>query len=280
MKEKAPPVSFRKIWSTITGNDQLLWIALIFLVQQVGNNLVAGGIGSTYIYLAFGYRGGLYSLFTIVGLAATAFLMVFYPAISQKINRKPLMGIMTVVAAAGYIIMLAIGIAMPAANPALKCWLFTGGYMLANFGQYSFYLIMMISILNTVEYNELICGERDEAIISSLRPFLTKLSSALIAIITYICYIIFGVLGYTNQISGLEQLTSMGELTEAQKLSSIADVIVQVQPGQKTGLLICITVVPFIFMFVSYVLYKKHYKLDEDEYVRICGELERRERAE
>lgn len=87
-------------------------------------------------------------------------------------------------------------------------------------------------------------------------------------------------LGYTNQISGLEQLTSMGELTEAQKLSSIADVIVQVQPGQKTGLLICITVVPFIFMFVSYVLYKKHYKLDEDEYVRICGELERRERAE
>lgn len=56
MKEKAPPVSFRKIWNTITGNDQLLWIALIFLVQQVGNNLVVGGIGSTYIYLAFGYR--------------------------------------------------------------------------------------------------------------------------------------------------------------------------------------------------------------------------------
>ena len=239
-----------------------------------------GGLGSTYIYFDLGYQGGYYSNFSTFGLAATAVLMVFYPAISQKINRKPLMGIMTVVAAAGYIIMLAIGIAMPAANPALKCWLFTGGYMLANFGQYSFYLIMMISILNTVEYNELIYGERDEAIISSLRPFLTKLSSALIAIITYICYIIFGVLGYTNQISGLEQLTSMGELTEAQKLSSIADVIVQVQPGQKTGLLICITVVPFIFMFVSYVLYKKHYKLDEDEYVHICGELERRERAE
>lgn len=279
-KEKVPPVSFKKIIGTIGGNDQLLWIALIFLIQQIGNGIVLGGLGSTYIYFDLGYQGGYYSNFSTFGLAATAVLMVFYPAISQKINRKPLMGIMTVVAAAGYIIMLAIGIAMPTANPALKCWLFTGGYMLANFGQYSFYLIMMISILNTVEYNELICGERDEAIISSLRPFLTKLSSALIAIITYICYIIFGVLGYTNQISGLEQLTSMGELTEAQKLSSIADVIVQVQPEQKTGLLICITVVPFIFMFVSYVLYKKHYKLDEDEYVRICGELERRERAE
>ena len=46
--------------------------------------------------------------------------------------------------------------------------------------------------------------------------------------------------------------------------------------GQKLGLLVCITVVPFIFMFVSYILYKKHYKLDEDEYTRICGELQAR----
>lgn len=106
MKEKAPPVSFRKIWNTITGNDQLLWIALIFLVQQVGNNLVAGGIGSTYIYLAFGYRGGLYSLFTIVGVAATAFLMVFYPTISRHITRKRLMSIMMAVSTVGYALTL------------------------------------------------------------------------------------------------------------------------------------------------------------------------------
>lgn len=81
--EKAPPVSFRKIVSTITGNDQLLWIALIFLIQQVGNGLTVAGIGSTYIYLGYGYRGGLYSVFTMVGMAATAFLMVFYPMISR-----------------------------------------------------------------------------------------------------------------------------------------------------------------------------------------------------
>lgn len=275
-KEKVPPVSFKKIFGTIGGNDQLLWIALIFLVQQMGNGLALGGLGSTYIYFDLGYQGGYYSNFSTFGLAATAVLMVLYPAISQKINRKPLMAIMILVSAIGYIAMFVIGAFMPSANASLKCWLFTAGYMLANFGQYSFYLIMMISILNTVEYNELKHGERDEAIIASLRPFLTKLSSALVAVLTYVSYIVFGVLNYTNEISKFEQLTSMGEMTEAQKLGNIAGVITNVQSGQKLGLLVCITVVPFIFMFVSYILYKKHYKLDEDEYTRICGELQAR----
>lgn len=275
-KTPAPPISFKKIISTIGGNDQLLWIALIFLLQQIGNGIAAGGLGSTYIYFDLGYQGGYYSNFSTFGLAATAVLMVLYPAISQKINRKPLMVIMIIVSAVGYIAMFAIGAFMPTNNPSLKCWLFTGGYMLANFGQYCFYLIMMISILNTVEYNELKNGERDDAIIASLRPFLTKLGSALVAIITYVSYIVFGVLNYTNDISSLEQMTSMGEISETQKLSEIAGVIANVQTGQKLGLLICITAIPFVFMFASYILYKKHYKLDEAEYERVCNELEAR----
>lgn len=273
-KQKAPPVSFRKIIGTISGNDQLLWIALIFLIQQIGNGLALGGLGSTYLYFELGYVGGFYSNFSTFGLAATAVLMVLYPAISRKINRKPLMGIMTAVSAVGYLIMIAVGIFMPSTNANLKCWLFTAGYMGANFGQYSFYLIMMISILNTVEYNEFKTGERDEAIIASLRPFLTKLSSAFIAIITYISYTIFGVLSYTNQISDLEQQTSMGLISEADKLSQIGSVIGNVQTGQKLGLLMCVTVVPFILMFISYVLYKKHYSLDEEYYNSICKAIE------
>lgn len=273
-KQKAPPVSFRKIIGTISGNDQLLWIALIFLIQQIGNGLALGGLGSTYLYFELGYEGGFYSNFSTFGLAATAVLMVLYPAISRKINRKPLMGIMTAVSAVGYLIMIAVGIFMPSTNANLKCWLFTAGYMGANFGQYSFYLIMMISILNTVEYNEFKTGERDEAIIASLRPFLTKLSSAFIAIITYISYTVFGVLSYTNQISDLEQQTSMGLISEADKLSQIGSVIGNVQAGQKLGLLMCVTVVPFILMFISYVLYKKHYSLDEEYYNSICKAIE------
>ena len=274
-KKAAPPVSFKKIIGTIAGNDQLLWISLIFLIQQIGNGLALGGLGSTYLYFELGYEGGFYSNFSTFGLAATAVLMIFYPSISRKINRKPLMGIMTAVSAAGYIFMIVVGLFVPNTNPGLKCWLFTAGYMAANFGQYSFYLIMMISILNTVEYNEFKTGERDEAIIASLRPFLTKLSSAFIAIITYVSYILFGVLNYTNQISDFEQQTSMGLIDEAAKLSAINSVIANAQSSQKIGLLLCITLVPFAFMFVSYLLYKKYYKLDEQYYIEICENIKR-----
>ena len=59
----------------------------------------------------------------------------------------------------------------------------TLGYMLSNFGQYGFYLVMMISIINTVEYNEYKHGTREEAIIASIRPFFTKMGSALVVVI-------------------------------------------------------------------------------------------------
>lgn len=170
---KVPPISFKKIFSTITQNDQLLWMALIFLLQQIGNGLVLGGIGSTYIYFDFGYNGGLYSIFTTIGMAATAFLMIFYPVISRHIHRKKLMSIMMVISAIGYLLMLIPGLFM---DPTTAKFAFMViGYMMANFGQYCYYLIMMISIINTVEYNEYKFGTRDEAIITSLRPFLIKI---------------------------------------------------------------------------------------------------------
>ena len=270
----APPVSFKKIWKTITGNDQLLWISLIFLLQQIGNGLIVGGIGSTYIYFDFGYEGGLFSLFSIVGMSVTAFLMIFYPAISRKIKRKKLMGILAAISLVGYAVMLAAGLFLP--SDMTKFWMVVVGYMLSNFGQYGYYLIMMISIINTVEYNEYRTGERDEAIIASLRPFLTKLASALIVLITNASYIIFGVTGYTNRISDFENQCARKLITESEKISSISGVISGIEPGKTLALLLCMVVIPCALMLVSYVLYKKHYKLDEDEYARICSELEAR----
>lgn len=269
---EAPPISFRKIIRTIGGNKQLLWISVIFLIQQIGNGFIVGGIGPTYIYFDFGYNGGLVSLFSIIGMSATAFLMIFYPAISRKINRKPLMKQMLMISLIGYAILLLAGLLLP--STMLKFWAIVLGYMLSNFGQYSYYLVMMISIMNTVEYNEYTTGERDEAIVASMRPFLTKMSSALIVLITNASYLIFGVTKYTNQISEFENKCQMGAISESEKLNAISGVISSVSDSQALGLLLCMAILPCAFMVVSYLLYVKHYKLDEDEYDRICKEIE------
>ena len=274
-EQATPPtkVSMKKIIGTVTGNDQLLWMCLIFLFEEVSNMLIPGGMGATYLYFQFGYDGGLYSLFTTVGMAATALLMIFYPNISRKIHRKPLMRIMMITSIVGYTLMLLSGLVF---TGGLKFPVIVTGYMLGNFGNYCFYLIMMISIMNTVEYNEYKYGTRDEGIITSLRPFLTKMASALVVLITALIYMVLGVTTYTNQISDYENAASAGTIDEASKLSSISDVIAGVTSAERIGLLLCICILPCLLMFISYRLYIKHYKLDEDEYDRIVEELKKK----
>lgn len=278
MRKEAPKVSLKKIVKTIGGNDQLLWICLIFLLQQIGNGIVLGGVGSNYIYFEFGYEGGLYSTFTTIGMAATAVLMVIYPALSKKYHRQPLVKFMGIAATIGYIIQLGCGVIMPSST--LKFWVLTFGFMLANLGQYGLYLIMMISIINTVEYNELKHGTRDEAIIASMRPFLTKLSSSFTVIITTVSYLICQVTAYTNRISELETQAETGALDAETKSAQIAAVIGEVGKTQKIGLLVAMTVIPCAFMLASVILYRKFYKLDEERYDEICSQLNSKKATE
>ena len=271
MNVTPPPVSFKKIVSTIAGNDQLSWMCLIFLLHQIGADLIVGGIGSTYIYFTYGYKGGLYSLFSTIGLSASAFLLIAYPWLSSKWNRKTLLRSFGVILTIGFAIMLAAGLFMPASMTSF--WITTIGYMLAQLGMNCYYVIMMLSIINTVEYNEYRNGTRDEAIVASIRPFFTKMGSALCVLLTTVSYLIFGVTNYTNQISSFEQAANMGSITEAEKLAQIDSVIASVSSSQSHGILLVMCLIPFVMMVSAYLLYKKHYILDEDEYDRIVREL-------
>ena len=266
-----PPLSFKKIVNTFTNNDQLVWITIIFLFQQIGNNIVLNGIGNNYIYFEFGYDGSLYSLFTTVGMAATAVLMVFYPTISRKLSRKKMVNMALYIGIVGYIVQICAGLFMTTSK--IKFFVITFGFMLANFAQYGLYLIMMISIINTVEYNELKTGNRDEAIISSVRPFITKLASALVVVITSVTYMIVNATNFTNQISSLEQKANQGLIDDVSKSNMIDSIIATVTKSQTNGLLIAMTIIPCVFMVLSCVLYKKKYILTEEKYTEICKEL-------
>ncbi len=268
-----PPLSFKKIINTFTSNDQLVWITIIFLFQQIGNNIVLNGIGNNYIYFEFGYDGSLYSLFTTVGMAATAVLMVFYPTISRKLSRKKMVNMALYIGIVGYIVQISAGLFM--ATSKIKFFVITFGFMLANFAQYGLYLIMMISIINTVEYNELKTGNRDEAIISSVRPFITKLASALVVVVTSVTYMIVNATNFTNQISSLEQKANQGLIDDVSKSTMIDSIIATVSKSQTNGLLIAMTLIPCIFMVLSCVLYKKKYILTEEKYAEICEELKK-----
>lgn len=272
MEKPADKVSFKLIADTIFGNDQLRWMVLIYLLHQIANNLIVGGIGANYVYFRYGYEGGLYSLFSTVGMAATALLMVFYPAISRKLRRKSFLQILLYIAAVGCVFMLISGLLMPANMVAF--WMLTIGYMLLAFGLYGYHLILMISIFNTVEYNELKKGSRREGIITSIRPFITKLACALVVVITSLCYLLFRVTDFTNQIAAFEQSANQNLITSEMKNAEIAKVIQNIGKGQSIGMLLFMVIVPFVLLLISYLLYIRHYKLDEDKYAEIISELE------
>ncbi|MBQ9909950.1 MAG: MFS transporter [Lachnospiraceae bacterium] len=270
--EEKTRLNFRRITRTISQNDQLRWMILIFLLQQIANSLVFGGIGSYFVYFRHGYEGGLYSIFSMVGVAATAVLMLAYPALSRRFKRRQLMTFGIIMVAIGSVLEFLGGFVLPA--NFISFIVLTIGYMIVNLGLYGFYLIMMISIVNTVEYNQLKTGHRNEAIIASMRPLLTKMGSAIVVALTSLTYLIFNITDKTNAIADFEQQAELKVIDEAQRLEGINGVIATVQPYQKNGLLMAMILVPLVFGVISYLLYQRFYKLDEKTYEDICRQLE------
>ena len=208
----------------------------------------------------------------MVGVAATAVLMLIYPALSRKFMRKQLMTFGMIMVVIGSVLEILGGMIMPAKSVSFI--VITIVYMLVNLGLYGFYLIMMISIVNTVEYNQLLTGHRNEAIITSMRPLLTKMGSAIVVALTSLTYLIFRVTEKTNQISSFEQQAELKQITDAARMEGIRDVIASVSTSQTNGLLLAMVIIPLVFGFVSYLLYQKNYKLDEKTYEDVCRQLE------
>ena len=78
------------------------------------------------------------------------------------------------------------------------------------------------------------------------------------------------------QISSLEQQATTGAIDETAKLNGINAVISSIDSGQKLGLLLFMILVPLVCLLISYFVYQKKYHLDENEYQRICDEINQR----
>lgn len=271
---EAPSFGLKKIWHTLRHNDQLIWISVAFLFQQISTGIILSGVGSNFIYFEFGYNGGLYSTFTMIGLAGSGILMIIFPFVSKKMKRNRFIWVMTVLSSFSYAVVLFLGAFMPTSDA--KYWLLTAGYLFVNIGQYGMYLVHLVSIVNTIEYNEFLHGHRDEAIITSIRIFVVKLASTITVFITYLTYLFTRLTTFTNQIAEYETLADTGVITSEERTKLIEEVMTSATDGQKIGLLIAITVVPCLLMVASCIIYRRKYKLDEVTYDKMIDELKSR----
>ncbi|MDR2687249.1 MAG: MFS transporter [Oscillospiraceae bacterium] len=269
-------VGIKTIVRTIRNNDQLSWCILIFLLATTGQGLIVNGLGINYIFFEFGYNGMLFTIFSALGAVATGAVMLFFTPISKRFKRGQLMRAATVSIVGGAAAMLLCGLLVPSGAGMAKFAALTVGYLFLFAGQSIYYLIIMICIANTVEYNEWKTGARAEGIIFSVRPFITKVGWAIINLMTLVIFLATGVRDYTNQIADFENAAARG-MDAATKSEGIKAVLAQVPASKSAALLACMTVIPAVLGLASYYLYNRKYNITEERYERILAELKERE---
>lgn len=281
--DKSDRLTLKKMFQTIAKNDQLLWCALIMLIFSIGTGVVGGGLLTMYVYFEFGYEGGYTLLIGLgYGIISTLFTAT-YPWLSKKFGRNKILYSAGIATVFGYALMLIFALAIPTGAPKSSEWfakfiLIAVAYAIIGYGA-GFYMIMVINMANTVEYNEWKYGQRNESLIFSLRPFTAKLSSALTQALVIGVYAVASVTTYTNAISNIENEASKNLITNKVKMEKITGIIKEVSLQDRQILVSCMCIIPIVFMIVALIIYKKKCTLSETRLAEMVRETEARKLA-
>lgn len=281
--DKSDRLTLKKMFQTIAKNDQLLWCALIMLIFSIGTGVVGGGLLTMYVYFEFGYEGGYTLLIGLgYGIISTLFTAT-YPWLSKKFGRNKILYSAGIATIFGFALMLIFALAIPTGAPKSSEWfakfiLIAVAYTFIGYGA-GFYMIMVINMANTVEYNEWKYGQRNESLIFSLRPFTAKLSSALTQVLVIVVYAVASITTYTNAISNIEKEASRNLITNKVKMEKITEIINKVSLQDRQILVSCMCIIPIVFMIVALILYKKKCTLSETRLAEMVKETEARKLA-
>lgn len=281
--DKSDRLTLKKMFQTIAKNDQLLWCALIMLIFSIGTGVVGGGLLTMYVYFEFGYEGGYTLLIGLgYGILSTLFTAT-YPWLSKKFGRNKILYSAGIATIFGFALMLIFALAIPTGAPKSSEWfakfiLIAVAYTFIGYGA-GFYMIMVINMANTVEYNEWKYGQRNESLIFSLRPFTAKLSSALTQALVIGVYAVASITTYTNAISNIENEASKNLITNKVKMEKITDIIKEVSLQDRQILVSCMCIIPIVFMIVALIIYKKKCTLSETRLAEMVRETEARKLA-
>ncbi len=205
LQEKAEKISLKKMWKTIKSNDQVLWMTLSMLFYNIGSALLIA-LASNFLYLEAGYDGTLYTYVVICYGLPNVLANALYTKLAAWLGRKKLQRIAIIVASVGYGVVALMGWSSIFPFSIIVVCICVAFIAV---GQSLFYMASIVNMTNCVEYNEYKNGERNEAVISTLRPFMAKFADALKYGIIIVVLVISGVYGMSQSVSALETQKSM-----------------------------------------------------------------------
>lgn len=237
LRENKKETSAKDVFRVLMHNDQLLWVALAYIIYGLGQNLVNNfnlyyfvyivGDGTKYSYLGV--------IDVIIGLVAVA----FFPALTKKFKRRKLFF-------ASLVIMIVSLILYAVAGNSVVLALIAAS--LFYLPQPLVFLVVLMTITDSVEYGQLKLGHRDEAVCLCIRPLCDKLFGALAS----------GVIGLTAIWTGMTGSATAADITS----SGVFD------------FKLVMFALPILLIVIAGFVYRSKVTLTEEEHARIVNELE------
>ena len=186
----------------------------------------------------------MYAVFTLVLGVSQITAFATYPLLSKLATRKTLFSLAIAVISVGYIVFF---FAPPG---GIAIVVIAGVAIFAAQAVLQLLMLMFMFVSDTVEYGQFKFGRRNDSVTLSLNPFIYKLGSAVAS----------GIVGWTVIASGMKDAAGAGDTT--------GEGIVLVKA--------MMLLVPLALILVSYVLWLRFYRLDEQRYAEIVAELDAR----
>lgn len=257
-EEKKDKVGLKKMFKILIGNDQLIIVTIAILLHTIANELFVA-FGINFFYFEFGYGGIQITIFTVFFGLGTLVALASFSLLSRKMKRMQIMTLGTSIAVVGYIIFLFLGYVIPMVEVVLYACAF-----MIFFGQNLFFVVLVVMTANTIEYNELITGERNESIVFSVRPFMTKLGAAVQQGIVTLVLVTSGVFVYSQQVADLEIEKAQGIVGD---ITAQANVILgNATPFMLLMIRIGMGLMPMLALITAYTVIRKKYIITEDKY--------------
>ena len=232
-KNGNPIEAFKAIFQ----NDQLLWVALSYLLYAIANVATTGVL--IFLFKFILDNQAAYSLTGVIALVAGLVMAPLYPILNKRIPRRYLYigGMISMIA--GYVML----------------GIFSDNIIMVFVALVLFYvpgtLIQMTAILSltdSIEYGQLKNGKRNEAVTLSVRPMLDKIGGALSN----------GITGFIAVAAGMTGNATAADMT----------------PSNIHTFEICAFYVPLILIVLSLLVFMFKVKIDEKMHAKIVKELE------
>ena len=264
--KKTDNVTVKKMFQILFNNDQLVVMTVALLLHTIASEIFVA-FGLNFFYFEFGYGGEYLTVFTVIFALGTLTALGLFSLLVKKYSRSQIMTFGVICLSIGYSLFFVNGMLFEMSLVVL----YSSGF-LAFFGISLFYVIMIVMTANTIEYNEFKTGHRNESIIFSVRPLMTKIGAALQQSIVTVILITSGVVTLTSEIADLEIQKSEGVIADV--TSSANAILASGTTGMKMSIRFGMAIVPLICILVAFVLIKKKYIIDEAYFEEITKELE------